>query len=246
MTPTRPLPAAASGFNFGISVKFTLNDLTLRSAGTVAADDFPVVVVVAALGLLLHAVNTMPTTTAREIPASRLNPRIRILLSCFLWSFGFAADALHARRASVGRRRDDMASMSLVTGPSPVIAIPSGCVRVAVSDYLDLPLIATTCRDCNIPVTIRHALAILVVQSITSEARTGRWSDPVMGRTSPALDRDRSPHQDVVGLRHRPRRPCRPRTTSHRAGPTREHENQRWSPQVHVAGEHARYRRQWR
>ena len=36
MTPTRPLPAAASGFNFAISVKFTLKDVTLRPAGTVA------------------------------------------------------------------------------------------------------------------------------------------------------------------------------------------------------------------
>src|ERR1022692_2651178 len=92
MTPTRPEPALASGFSFGISVKFTSNDLTLRPAGTVA-DDFPVVVVVDALGVLLHAVKTMPTTTAREIPASRLNPRIRIfalLLSLAVFGFGFS------------------------------------------------------------------------------------------------------------------------------------------------------------
>jgi len=73
------VPDAASGFNFGISVKLTLNDFTLRSDGTLT--DAFVVVVVAALGVLLHAVNTMPTTTAREIPASRLNPRIRIVRS---------------------------------------------------------------------------------------------------------------------------------------------------------------------
>jgi hypothetical protein len=69
MTPTRPVPADASGFNFAISVNWTLNELTLRPAGTPAeADD--VVVVDAALGVLLHAAAVNPTTTTRDIPAS--------------------------------------------------------------------------------------------------------------------------------------------------------------------------------
>jgi len=69
MTPTRPWPDDASGFNFAISVKLTLNELTLRPAGTPLEADV-VVVVEAALGVLLHAAAVKPTTTTRDIPAS--------------------------------------------------------------------------------------------------------------------------------------------------------------------------------
>ena len=73
MTPTRPLPAAVRPLNFGITEKLTSNDFTLRPAGTVAAAAAPVVVV-AALGVLLHAAivpameRTATTTPNRLMP----------------------------------------------------------------------------------------------------------------------------------------------------------------------------------
>jgi cell division protein FtsW (lipid II flippase) len=58
-----------------------------------------VVVVVAALGVLLHAAATKPTTSTRDIPASRFNRRLRMF--ALLLSLVFVLKLLVRRRRNL-------------------------------------------------------------------------------------------------------------------------------------------------
>src|ERR1700676_2586208 len=83
-TPIIPWPADARLFRLAITEKSLVNDVAEMFDGAV----LPLVVVVLdVVGELLQAAATMPTTSTSDIPANRLNPRLRMLPSCsfFVW-----------------------------------------------------------------------------------------------------------------------------------------------------------------
>ena len=80
-TPIIPWPDDARLFRLAITEKSLVNDVAEMFVGAV----LPLVVVVLdVVGELLQAAATMPTTSTSDIPAKRLNPRLRMLPSCSL------------------------------------------------------------------------------------------------------------------------------------------------------------------
>src|SRR5579864_4222364 len=89
--PIIPWPWDARPFRLVITEKSLVNDVAEMFVGVL----LPLVVVVLdELGELLQAAATMPTTSTSDIPANRLNPRIRMLPSCSLFYVALGVWAL--------------------------------------------------------------------------------------------------------------------------------------------------------